>query len=294
MGLFSFGKKDEPKNQQAPQPPVQPRSPPSTIPVQLVMNMRSQGFSDNQIIQTLQQDGYTMELVFNAMNQADMKNAVASPVDPMLMNPPPTEQMPPSNEQANFQGEMSLEPQGQQFYPSAYPQPAFSNGSADQGQPYPPQNSPNSPYGYPAAPLAAQPSSAFQSPSPYAPSGQLDQIEQIAESIIDEKWRAFDVDLKKVLAWKQDTEQTIQKLAEDFEALKEHVENLSGHVTERIDHYDAQMTAVSTEMKAMEKAFKKIIPAFTENVKELSRIAQALHESKKEEPPSHKKDLNVY
>ncbi|MBW2981773.1 hypothetical protein KY343_02725 [Candidatus Woesearchaeota archaeon] len=71
MALFGIGKKK----------PVQPAAPRTTdggIPTDLVIQMRQQGYSNDQIIQNLQSQGYTSSQVFDALSQADIKGAVES------------------------------------------------------------------------------------------------------------------------------------------------------------------------------------------------------------------------
>ncbi len=50
-------------------------------PVDLVLNMREQGLSNNQIITSLQREGYQTTQIFDAMNQADLQMANGSPTD---------------------------------------------------------------------------------------------------------------------------------------------------------------------------------------------------------------------
>ena len=63
--------------------PVQaPPMPPSAPPTDQVLAMRRQGLSNNQIIQTLQNSGYDSQLIFDALNQADIKGGVQEmPID---------------------------------------------------------------------------------------------------------------------------------------------------------------------------------------------------------------------
>lgn len=42
------------------------------VPIDQVVAMKGQGYSNNQIIQTLQRDGYTSSQIFDAMSQAEM------------------------------------------------------------------------------------------------------------------------------------------------------------------------------------------------------------------------------
>jgi hypothetical protein len=68
MPLFGFGNK-------AP-PPQAPPQMPSTPPTDRVIAMRQQGLSNNQIIQSLQTQGFDANLIFDALNQADLKSGV--------------------------------------------------------------------------------------------------------------------------------------------------------------------------------------------------------------------------
>ena len=44
--------------------------------------------------------------------------------------------------------------------------------------------------------------------------------------------------------------------------------------------YDKNMKEVGTDIKALETVFKKILPSFTENVAELSRITKRVKEQR--------------
>jgi DNA-binding transcriptional MerR regulator len=46
------------------------------VPTDLVIQMRQQGYSNDQIIQNLQSQGYTSSQIFDALNQADIRGAV--------------------------------------------------------------------------------------------------------------------------------------------------------------------------------------------------------------------------
>ncbi len=69
------------------EPPPQPQEAsavPSDIPVDHVISMRSQGLSNNQVIQNLQRAGYSVDLINNAINQADIKEGIVA--TPFQMN----------------------------------------------------------------------------------------------------------------------------------------------------------------------------------------------------------------
>lgn len=72
MALFGSKKSEEETNEQQST---------SGAPVDMVLRMREQGLSNNQIIASLQRDGYKTTDIFDAMNQADLKRANGAPAE---------------------------------------------------------------------------------------------------------------------------------------------------------------------------------------------------------------------
>jgi len=64
MALFGLGKKKEEAGKEA------------TVPTDAVLQMRQQGYSNDQVIQSLQQQGFSSAQIFDAMSQADIKGEV--------------------------------------------------------------------------------------------------------------------------------------------------------------------------------------------------------------------------
>lgn len=105
-----------------------------------------------------------------------------------------------------------------------------------------------------------------------------EEIEELVESIIDEKWEELAKDINKIVEWKNDVEMKINKLEQRFESLKDEFDKLHQAIIGKIGEYDKNILAVGAEIKAMEKVFSKVLPLFTENVNELSRITQTFKE----------------
>jgi len=80
------------------------------IPIDQVIAMKTQGYSNNQIIQTLQRDGYTSSQIFDAISQSEMA---------------------PSSAQQPIQGPQDLPPMGG---PEQYGPQQMSMGSMPMGQ----------------------------------------------------------------------------------------------------------------------------------------------------------------
>ncbi len=94
-----FGKKEAPA-------PVQ-----NTTPVDDILRMRQQGFSNNQIVQALQRNGYQTHQIFDAMNQADLRSAapIQGAVPPDMAQELPD--MPQEMQRPQHQPQPAPEPQ---------------------------------------------------------------------------------------------------------------------------------------------------------------------------------------
>jgi hypothetical protein len=183
-------------------------------PTNLVIQMRQQNLSDNQIVQALQKEGYTSAQIFDALSQADIRKTI---------QPAPEEAYP----------EMPPEIPQQQFAPQQ------------------------------------------QMQMPQQPAGvSRDQVEEVAEAIIDEKWGDFEKGISKIISWKDSAEERLIKIEQNIEDIKKRIAELNTAILGKISDYDAGIRNVGTEIKAMQEVFKKVLPEFTENVAELSRITK--------------------
>ena len=209
-------------------------------PVEDVLVMKQQGFSNNQIVQTLQRSGYQTHQIFDAMNQADLK--AAGPIEGAV--PPELAQQPRQN---------PAQPAGG---PEELPLPQI------EGQ---------QPAGAPVQ---------DRRPEMESEAGHEEQIEEIAEAIIDEKWEDLMKDIKKLFAWKDSIENRMSALEQSFKDIKENYDSLHESIVGKVAGYDKTMKEVSTDMKAMENVFQKILPKLTDNVNELSRITKGTRKKK--------------
>ena len=209
------------------------QNPPPGVPTDMVIQMRRQGISNNQVIQSLQRMGYRSHEIFDAMNQADIKGgvegAMLDQIDPSMdvSQYPQTQQMP--------------QQQSQQF----------------------------------------QSSQQFQQQSQSRSDDPTYKIEEIAEAIIDEKWEEMLENLKKIAEWKATTETRLSAMEQEIKDLKEAYKDLHSGVLGKVKEYDKNITDVGTEIKAMSKVFEKITPVLSQNVNDLSRIAETMKKSQK-------------
>jgi hypothetical protein len=211
-----------------------PAPPLMGTPTNLVLQMRQQGLTDNQIVQSLQKEGYTSTQIFDALSQADIKKTI----QPAEQQPPGPEAPPGYPQQAPMQGEMMP-----RQAPAPMPQPAPMPG-----EPMPRQ-----------AP---------------APGVSREQIEEVAETIVEEKWTEIEKGINKIITWKEDTEEKIIKIEADIANLSKRFSELHTGVLGKISGYEKGIRDVGTEVKAMQEVFKKTLPKFTENVAALERLTK--------------------
>ncbi len=187
--------------------------PEQPVSIDRVIGMKKQGYTNNQIIQMLQRDGYSSQEIFDAINQADMKHSVEAGTSPGI------------------------------------------TGNASPAIPPPP-----TPDATPAVPAEEDSAS----------------VEEYVEAVIDEKWSSIEKDIKKIVEWKKQSEQTLVQLQQQFADLKDNFDKLHRAVVGKVGEYDKHILDVGAEIKAMEKVFSKVLPLFTENVHELSRITKSM------------------
>ena len=146
------------------------------------------------------------------------------------------------------------------------------NPGIDQSQNFPQQDFPQDQFMPSQQPM--------NQPQVQQPQIDKDQIEEVAEAIIDEKWKEFEEDLKVIIEWKEKTESKISKFEQEISDLAANINSLSKNITGKISEYDKNISSVGTEIKAMEKVFEKVLPSLTENVNKLERMSKSRPDKK--------------
>lgn len=246
------------------------------VPIDRVLQMKQQGIVNTQIIDTLRGEGYSDAQVFDALSQADIKSAVGGeqPGQPGDMAPPP-------GQAPMLEGQMPA-PAEAQMPPAAAPMPPMPEGQQMPPPNVPPAAPPEMPPPGPAPMPGSMPPPPGQMQAPSAPmAGGKEEIEAVAESIIDEKWETLMKGMDKIVAWKDEAEGRLVKMEQQISDLKERFEELHKGILAKIGDYDKNIKAVGSDIKAMETVFKKTLPTFTENISELSRITKGMKKKKK-------------
>ncbi len=100
--------------------------------------------------------------------------------------------------------------------------------------------------------------------------------EELIEAIIDEKWNDLVKDITKIIEWKNVADSKLTSMQQQLQDMRDEFDKLHQAVIGKVGEYDQHILDVGAELKAMEKVFAKVLPIFTENVSELSRITDDL------------------
>jgi hypothetical protein len=192
----------------------------------------------------------------NPPNQPRSDEQQAQDLTASIHEQQPTQRMPPPPAQ-------TAQPQA----PPQSPAPAMPAPST----PPPAQQTPYSP---------PQPQMGFREPPKHqthtsSAAGDI-STEEYVEAVIEERWADIENDIRKVVEWKNRSDQRITQLNQQFNDLKDRFDKLHAALIGKIESYDKNILEVGAELKAMEKVFGKIMPAFTENVKQLDDMTRRL------------------
>ena len=241
-------------------------------PINEIIQMRQQGISNNQVIQNMQRNGYSNTQIFDAMNQVDTKVAVEG-LQPVTNSPPPMSagqdlfSQPPmeQEQQSSFPAvQQTNEPSSQVFsddnaqtmqFDSSSPSDSFQTTNVAQEQP------------------RETVQDIFQD-------NQV-KIEELVETIIEEKWEELLRDVNKIINWKNKVESRVSEIEMRIDHLKESFSDLQKAIVGKVGEYDKHIMEVGSEIKAMERVFSKVLPTFTENVNELNNITRKIKEGEK-------------
>jgi hypothetical protein len=217
------------------------------IPTNKVLEMKKQGFQNNEIISDLKKLGYKHNQISNAIEQANIKQEISSPDSSQtgitdeipigLINAPSPSQSVPQQIQ------------------STLPEP-------------------------PKEPIQELPSPSNLAPEPLERSS-YDTIEEIAESIIKEKWDDLIKGVGDIKLWKERVDIDLEGVKQELIRTQQKFENLQKAVMGKVSEYSKGVTEISTEMRALERVLEKILAPLTKSIKDLQTVTDKITKTKK-------------
>ena len=193
-------------------------------PIDAVLSMKNQGYSNQKIFENLQEKGYGSSEISEALNQAEIKTNISGYQDGFQPSSVSSEEIP------------SPQVQEVQTAPQAY---------------------------------APQPQQRYTQESE-------EKLQEIAEIIVDEKWKQIIPILNEFNMFKERIKTEVISIKQELLRLENRFENMQKSVLSRVSEYGKGISDVGSELKAMEKVFENIINPLTTNIRELSKITEEL------------------
>jgi hypothetical protein len=109
----------------------------------------------------------------------------------------------------------------------------------------------------------------------------VEKIEEVTETIIEEKWKDFVETVEKIIEWKASFSERVDSIERDVSYLKQEFDKLHSAILRKVEQYDKSMGNVGAQLKAMEMVFKDVLPKFTENVNQLSSFTDSISKKKR-------------
>lgn len=106
-------------------------------------------------------------------------------------------------------------------------------------------------------------------------------IQEVAESIINEKWERVNEEFGDLSVWKERVSSDVAAIKQEILRVENRIDNLQNTVIGRLGDYDTHIAGVGTEVKALEEVLKNIMKPLSTNIKELSRVTEDLKKVKK-------------
>ena len=224
-------------------------------PVDDVLKMIQLGMNDADIIRRLTDEGYSPVQISDALNQAKIKQEIAPQgLTPSIMTQPPEEK--PFVPKPSVPRPMAVSP--------SQPMPRRVQAAPEEAYPYP--------YTYPTQ-------------MQEAPQGKLDteEIEEIAEEIVEEKWTEIKGRISDVLEWKDYADKRLNTLDDRVKRIEMSMDRLQAALLAKVQEYGRDVKDLGAEMNSMENAFGKILNPLVDNVKELGRITDDMKRGRSSE-----------
>jgi len=204
-----------------------------------IMQMRSQGVPDQDIISQLQESGIPPKAINDALNQANIKSAVGG-------------------EETQSQG------YGDDYTPVPSSETYVPKTEEYSGDFYMPQEARPSQY-----PVAARPSQAYQEFYPqeqgYAEMGtDADTMVEIAQQVFSEKIKKIQQQIEELNEFKTLYQTKVDSIYERLKKIEGIIDRLQAAILEKIGSYGEGIEGIKKELSMMQGTYGKIAGAIAE------------------------------
>ena len=213
-----------------------------------VINMKNNGFSEEQIISELKNYGIPPKEISNVINQAQIKNVITNPSK--LNNPDNAyapEQQTPQETGQNY-SESSFQETPQQLQ-----EPYFQEQQPAQQEQYIP--TPN--YSYDSQ-QENNPENYYQQQNYGYEQNQTNSMIEVAEQVFLEKIREIEKKIREIEEFKAITKTILEQNIERLKKIEKTIDKLQIAILEKVGSYGQNIESIKKEMSMMQDSFRKI------------------------------------
>ena len=105
---------------------------------------------------------------------------------------------------------------------------------------------------------------------------ELDNLEQLAELIIEDKWSDLTDSIDKIYVWKNSINKKIFEFRKEINIINGDFENLHKDIVSKIRGYEDYIFNLEKEVKKLKDLLIKNLPLLKENINEIARINKKL------------------
>ncbi|MEK6897883.1 MAG: hypothetical protein AABX28_00830 [Nanoarchaeota archaeon] len=230
-----------------------------------VTQMRNQGISSEEIIRKLQEQGISPKMINDALNQAEIKNAVSEGYNGDYEEN--AEYEPPSPEQI----------QSSKYIPKTQ--------EISQQNYYPPQQAQQQNY------QEYYPQENYNSEQYSAGGVNTDTVIEISEQVFSEKIEKMQKQVSELSSFKILAESKMDLISERLKKIESVIDRLQAAILEKVGDYGRNIEGVKKEMSMMQDSFGKVVNTLADKAEKPSR-KETLEELKtlaSEKPKTQKK-----
>jgi prefoldin subunit 5 len=222
---------------------------PEKPPVDKVLDLSKQGKSEAQVSESLKNEGFA---------PTDINKAYAGAVRSAATAPAPSRQFAP----------MSMAPQQEPVTQFEIPSQKYEDYSTEAPQEYEPVEPQQQQRGW----TPEVPETGIMGIAP--PSAG--ELEEIVESVVDEKWRELQDRLEDMHERLDAMEAKITSLDVQINTLKDAGSSERSVIESKIDEYKGSIDGIESRIGSIERAFKETLPSMIDSVKSVTEVVAKL------------------
>jgi DNA-binding transcriptional MerR regulator len=219
-----------------------------------IKKMKDQGMNDDQISQRLREQGISPREIDEAMDQNNVKSAVASYEDFSPAYPQDTSVFQPQNGGQSSDDKIEVPGYGNE-------QIQYQENPQYPQQQYNQQQYPEYQYQY-AEPL------------------DTEMVAEVVEQIIEEKTEDMQKKLDELSRFRIEIQGRTENLNERLRRIESSIDRLQSAVIGKVGDYGKNISDLKKEMQMTQESFSKVISPLSEHMKELRKIADGMKEKK--------------